>query len=311
MATYANYLGLFDTDTNAFTADQLANWLYNAPLGATLSEDSKSMDYIFSASDGASLVSDASFSAAWTGTINSIIGYDEVGTRTIGAGFAVNAATLQAAIDNGNIDTINALLWSGNDQMTGSDSADTLRGFNGRDTLIGGAGADTLIGDAGSDRMVGGTGSDNLFGGDGNDRMFGGRGIDVLIGGTGNDVLGGGVDGDTVSGGTGADIFDFRAMAYIDADGFDFVSDFSHAQGDKIDVNLIDAQSGTAGDQAFTFVDNTDESYTGTAAGTVVIGVTDTANVYSVSLDTDGGGADAVFFVYSAGGALMAGDFIL
>jgi Ca2+-binding RTX toxin-like protein len=311
MATYANTLNQFDTDTNAFTADQLANWLFYAPLGATLSEDGMRMDYTFSPSDGVSFVSDAGFSAAWTGTVNSIVSFGPNGPLTAGEGFSVDAATLHTAIENGDTDAINALLWSGNDQMTGSASDDTLLGYAGRDTLIGGSGNDTLIGGAGSDRLVGGDGSDNLFGGDGNDRLFGGRGVDVLNGGAGNDVIGGGVGGDTVTGGAGADTFDFRSMAYIQIDGNDLVADFSHAQGDKIDIQMIDAQTAVDGDQAFTYVDNTDGTYAGTAAGTVVVGTTNTTNVFSVSLDTDGGGADRVFYVYSAEGKLAADDFIL
>ena len=269
------------------------------------------MVYDFGGSSGIAFLSDGGFTGAWTGVVNGISVGDTGEEVAAGAGFTVDAATLHAAIDSGDSDTINTLLWSGNDTLTGGDSDDTLRGFAGRDTIIGGNGHDTLSGDAGSDRIVGGAGDDNLFGGTGNDRLFGGTGTDVIVGGAGNDVIGGGAGDDIVTGGAGADTFDFRDIRYIDKDGGDLIADFSHAQGDKIDLHLIDANTGIDGNQDFTFVDGTVTKLAADAAGLVIVSTTDTAGVYAVSLDVNGGGADAVFFVISTEGPLTADDFIL
>ena len=71
-------------------------------------------------------------------------------------------------------------LLQGNDTITGSDFADSLKGWNG-DDVINGRGGD--------DYILGGAGDDTLDGGDGIDYMVGGSGVDVINGGEGNDTL--------------------------------------------------------------------------------------------------------------------------
>jgi Ca2+-binding RTX toxin-like protein len=119
----------------------------------------------------------------------------------------------------------------GNDRITGGDGRDTLDGGDGNDTLFGGAGADLLRGGQGHDWLEGGKGRDTLDGGSGNDTLFGGAGPDVLRGGAGHDRLIGGEGDDTLTGGPGADTFVFaRGM------GRDVVTDFSRAEGDRIEL---------------------------------------------------------------------------
>src|SRR5262245_53290536 len=98
-----------------------------------------------------------------------------------------------------------------------------------------------------------------LSGGDGNDELWGNEGEDVLLGGNGNDRLIG--DGrpwnfgaDTLTGGAGADTFVFWQIADSTPADYDIITDFSSAQGDKIDLSEIDANSLVAGYQAFTFI---------------------------------------------------------
>jgi Ca2+-binding RTX toxin-like protein len=86
------------------------------------------------------------------------------------------------------------------------------------------------------------------------DVLMGGAGADTLIGGAGNDTLVGGAGADHLTGGVGADSFRFDSAA--DATG-DVVTDFNAAQGDKLDLRLIDANAGLAGDQAFAFIGST------------------------------------------------------
>ena len=67
-------------------------------------------------------------------------------------------------------------------------------------------------------------GNDFLNGGDGNDIIYGQRGDDTLRGGAGNDVL---------FGGAGKDTFVWKSGDV----GTDTIKDFSHAEGDKLDLS--------------------------------------------------------------------------
>lgn len=87
-----------------------------------------------------------------------------------------------------------------------------------------------VTGSSGDDTIVTGSGNDVLRGGAGNDVLSGGAGIDLLFGGAGNDVLTGGAGFDLLTGGAGADQFRYDATGF----GWDIVTDFSRAQGDKL-----------------------------------------------------------------------------
>ncbi len=100
--------------------------------------------------------------------------------------------------------------------------------------IITGSGDDTITGNAADNEVHGGAGNDTISGGVGNDRLYGDAGDDTLIGDSGNDLLDGGAGTDVLTGGTGSDIF-FDAAGY----GADTVTDFSHADGDKIDFTFI------------------------------------------------------------------------
>ncbi len=71
--------------------------------------------------------------------------------------------------------------------------------------LIGTNGADSLAGDSGDDRIFGLAAADRLYGGSGEDLLSGGGGHDALYGGGGADSLTGGGGGDTLTGGGGND----------------------------------------------------------------------------------------------------------
>ena len=79
---------------------------------------------------------------------------------------------------------------------------------------------------------------------------------DVIIGSSVANRLEGAGGFDDLTGGLGADRFVFARVAdsQVSDDGIDLVADFSRAQGDRIDVSGIDAKSGVAGNQAFTFI---------------------------------------------------------
>jgi Ca2+-binding RTX toxin-like protein len=130
--------------------------------------------------------------------------------------------------------------------LTGSSNLNGLG--NALDNVMtGNAGNDTLLGGGGNDTLSGAAGDDTLNGGAGNDKLNGGDGIDRLVGGAGADIL---------TGGLNADIFVFLSLdeSTVANAGRDAIMDFSQAQGDKIDVSPIDANTTVTGDQAFAFI---------------------------------------------------------
>jgi beta-glucanase (GH16 family) len=141
--------------------------------------------------------------------------------------------------------------WSGQDYLRGDDGADSIAGGSAFDDINGNMGNDTAHGNAGNDWVVGGKDNDVLYGDDGDDIVYGnlgadsldggigadlirgGQNDDVLTGGAGNDWMSGDLGSDTLTGGAGADTFHTFATA-----GMDRVTDFSIAQGDRVQVDL-------------------------------------------------------------------------
>ena len=171
--------------------------------------------------------------------------------------------------------------------------------------IVGGAGDDTINGTAGADVIYGQAGDDTINAGGDNDTVFGGADDDDINGGANNDILNGGSGGDDLTGGAGADIFRFYLASESNAVDRDRIRDFSSAQGDKIDLSLIDANTILGGNNDFTL----SASFTG-AAGQLIHGVT--ANGYLVQGDVNGDAvADIVFQVDLVGASsLTANDFI-
>lgn len=87
-----------------------------------------------------------------------------------------------------------------NNEITGSQHADTIEGL---------AGNDTLKGYGGNDNLKGGDGGDRLYGGNGYDSLRGEAGNDWLDGGAGNDWIYLGAGSNTVKGGSGSDYISF------------------------------------------------------------------------------------------------------
>jgi len=86
----------------------------------------------------------------------------------------------------------------------------------------------------------------------------------------------------------------------------DVIADFSHAQGDRIDLAAIDARFTVAGNQAFSFI--------GTAAFTGVAGQLHywrDAGRTIVSGDVNGNGTADFNIALTGTIALVAGDFVL
>jgi hypothetical protein len=165
---------------------------------------------------------------------------------------------------------------NGPDTLNGTTSDDEIRGLDGNDAIAGLAGNDLIYGNLGNDTIEGNRGNDTIYGGqgnddidnsgenagnnlvygnfgndtieganDGNDTIYGGQnddsingfgGNDLIFGNLGNDTLVGGEGNDTLNGGLGADRFDFSVTSGQTQATADHISDFSDAEGDKVDI---------------------------------------------------------------------------
>jgi Ca2+-binding RTX toxin-like protein len=151
--------------------------------------------------------------------------------------------------------------------------------------------------------------NNRIAGGVGNDILEGGAGSDVITGGDGDDILIGGLGGDQLTGGMGADKFVFASLAEIGGkNDRDTITDFNSKQGDKVDLQGVDANTLVAGDQAFTFI--------GTGAFTKHAGELNYSYIAStdkttVSGDINGDGVADFSFIMLHVPTLTASDFIL
>jgi Ca2+-binding RTX toxin-like protein len=127
------------------------------------------------------------------------------------------------------------------------------------ETIVGTAAANILAGGSDKDRLFGLGGNDKLFGNGSSDTLAGGAGNDILTAGSGFDTLIGGFGRDLMTGGAHRDIFDFNALVDTGKTLFtrDVIKDFSHFQGDDIDLSTIDAMTGV-GNQKFAFIGQSD-----------------------------------------------------
>ena len=217
-----------------------------------------------------------------------------------------------------------------NNTLTGNAAANTLNGLAGADKLTGGLGNDIYVVDnigdvvtentgAGTDTVNSSitytltvnvekltlTGTAALKGtGNGlNNTLTGNTGANILNGGAGNDLLTGGTGTDKLTGGAGADTFDFNALLEsIKGTTRDSITDFTHSQGDKIDLAGIDANTKVGGDQGF--------SYIGIKAFTGVAGQLDYFNGI-LAADTNGDKVADFEIAITGSTSLVSADFVL
>lgn len=231
----------------------------------------------------------------------------------------------------------------GDDELHGGAGNDLLVGGAGKDQLYGGLDSDLLDGGVGDDLLNGGAGFDyttyfyseagvnvnlgrgvasdgmggtdslksieGVYGSQFDDVIRGNGATNELFGNDGDDVLIGGGGQDLTVGGAGADRFVFDdgdvSTGRVHAD---LIGDFSHAEGDTIDLSRIDADVNTDGDQAFTFI--------GMGAFTHQAGELQAVqgqNGWTVSGDVNGDGvADfQVLVTVTDGHQITAADFVL
>ncbi|MFZ2452164.1 MAG: calcium-binding protein [Methylovulum miyakonense] len=252
-----------------------------------------------------------------------------------------------ALTGNGAINILTGL--DGADTLDGKAGADTLIGGNGNDTytvdnasdsvdettgVSTGSGGDneaaTTSIDAAKDTVnasvsfaisndefienltLTGSGAINATGNSSANILTGNSGNNVLDGAEGNDQLFGGLGKDTMTGGDGADVFLYGLVTESGSINFDVITDFSQGGADKINVSGIDANTGTANDQAFAGI-------TFVSGVPVAVSAVNTLNYYFsganafVIGDTNGDTSTIEFKIQLTGfsGTLDSGDFVL
>ncbi|MGZ9063640.1 MAG: M10 family metallopeptidase C-terminal domain-containing protein, partial [Allosphingosinicella sp.] len=139
---------------------------------------------------------------------------------------------------------------------------------------------------------------ENAVGGSARDYLFGNDVSNMLSGNGGNDVLDGHLGDDIYTGGAGADEFRVSQIGYNDE-----ITDFTSGV-DKIRLSEIDANSGVAGNQAFTYIGNAAFSGAGQLRSYVQGGENYLAG------DVNGDGL-ADFTINTGAGAPVVGDIFL
>lgn len=91
----------------------------------------------------------------------------------------------------------------------------------------------------GDDSLYGSISGDVIYGFGGNDEISGDFGSDILDGGDGDDWLYGDSGSDELTGGLGADAFVYKDDFDSREQGADRITDFSQADGDKIDLSQM------------------------------------------------------------------------
>jgi Ca2+-binding RTX toxin-like protein len=162
-----------------------------------------------------------------------------------------------------------------------------------------------LVGGARGERLLGTADDEHLRGLAGDDRLFGRGAGDRLDGGRGDDRLHGGGEGDLLRGGGGADRFVFWRAGDSTDDEQDLVLDFSHRQGDRLDLRGLDGDPTKDSDQRLAFVGRDAFDGPGEVRYTLEPGHT----VVEVNLDRDAG-AELAFRLDRAVD-LHVGDFLL
>ena len=186
-------------------------------------------------------------------------------------------------------------------------------GDDGANTLHGLGGINVLDGMGGNDVAIGADDFDAFYGGKGNDRLDGAAYSDQLMGDAGDDILIGGADNDDLTGGTGADRFVYTSLAdttvTANANLREKIHDFSHVQGDVVDLGAIDADGDAAnGDTAFTLTHGT--AYTGTGHELLITQV-GTGRSFLVRADVDGDRHTDFLVQIFVDAPLTEADFVL
>jgi Ca2+-binding RTX toxin-like protein len=150
----------------------------------------------------------------------------------------------------------------------------TVYAADGNDTIYGGSDYNFLNAGAGNDVVTGGRSRDFISGSDGDDLLIGGGGNDAINSGSPQIYESG---NDTLIGGSGADVFGLGGAAvYYQGAGNALITDFSIADGDKIQLQGTAAQYNL---QLQNLAGNSSVQDTAIYRGSDLIGVVQDVNV--------------------------------
>lgn len=227
-------------------------------------------------------------------------------TGTDITGVTIDLAGPTPTTGDGAVDKVTVEGAAADDQIVvSSGTAVNVTGLQASVSLLHSEAADhlTVDGGAGNDRIS----ASSLAAGRVSLTLEGGAGGDTLIGSAGADTLHGGVGRDVLTGNAGADRFVFESPAdSVLGAATDRITDFKHAQGDKIVLSAIDADVTVAGDQAFHFIGN--DLFTH-SAGELRFAVS--GGITIIGGDVNGDGVSDFNIALSGNIALMAADFVL
>jgi Ca2+-binding RTX toxin-like protein len=146
---------------------------------------------------------------------------------------------------------------------------------------------------------------------DGAFRVFGGAGRDTITTGSGDDLISAGRGGDAIDGGGGRDTLRYFLSEDSTPDAFDTIASFESGI-DKIDLFYVDADTHTAGNDAFRSIGADPFGAQGAAsAGELRIVAGPGPGEWQVEGDTDGDGAADFYLLFTSTPALSATDFVL
>jgi serralysin len=209
--------------------------------------------------------------------------------------FAQNSLPVIAIWDAGGRDTLDFSGWNSNSRIDLAPGASSDGG-----------------GQTANVQIAFGTVIENAIGGGGDDSLAGNNAGNLLRGNGGNDTILGGKGADRIEGGAGGDVFAFArpgdSMDYTyRSDGKklspDILADFVSG-ADRIDLSAIDANAGTAGDDAFAWIGA--GAFTGAAGQLRAEAIGDQVHIYG---DMNGDGR-ADLHIIASGTAILASDFI-
>jgi Ca2+-binding RTX toxin-like protein len=135
--------------------------------------------------------------------------------------------------------------------------------------------------------------------------LFGGKSSDTLKGGALADLIHGNLGADQLTGNGGADVFRYQGVGESTASSLDHILDFE-AGVDKVDLSRMDADTNSAGNQAFSWIGS--NAFSGSAGQ---LRAYQNGASWFVEGDTNGDGvADLVIQLTVTGGPLGQGDFL-
>jgi Ca2+-binding RTX toxin-like protein len=142
-------------------------------------------------------------------------------------------------------------------------------------------------------------------------RIFAGASDDTLIAGALNDTLYGGLGADLLTGNAGNDVFRYDSHTESTATSRDHILDLT--TGDKIDLSRVDANSLTAGNQAFSFIGSGAFTGTGAASAGQLRAQFVSGNDWLIQGDRNGDGVVDMEILVTTGDAhtIIASDFFL